>query len=87
MATKTSSTGPKKTVKIGEIRLQHVTCARAKSTATKAAKALREKEGRIVRVIKNGSMYCVYKGRKRKASAVPTKKKSTAKRTTRSRKK
>lgn len=83
MATKTSSTGPKKTVKIGEIRLQHVSCAKAKSTANKAAKAVREKEGRIARVIKNGSMWCVYKGRKRKASAVPTKKKTA----TRSRKK
>jgi hypothetical protein len=80
MAKTTTSSAPKKSVKIAGLNYQHVSCAKSKATATRAAKAVREKEGRIARVIKNGSMFCVYKGRKRKASAVPAKKTSSSSR-------
>lgn len=61
--------GPKKTVKLNGVNYQHVSCSTKKSTAAKAAEAVRKKQGRLARVVKNGKMYCVYKGRKRKSPA------------------
>ena len=63
-----TTTGPKKRVSISGITYQHVSCSTSKTTAAKAAKAVREKEGRLARVVKNGKMFCIYKGRKRKTT-------------------